>query len=265
MPITINDVRREVLVGLTRIRIHESDSIEVLDGDHPMQPSVKPGAGELTAGDGIRIDGNGEISFAFYNTLTNLDPVTNPTALFIAIWNTEVGGTTGMLSVQDLLLTQVVLPSFMASEGIDTIVFREFGGADQSTSIADLFADNVASLPSVTYGAGFDGGGSTIAAGTEIEVRVEAGFTITGWYIIADQDGDIQFDIWLDTFANHPPTDADSITAGNEPAISSADSGSDLTLTGWTTAVGDGDILKFRVDSATTITRASIYLIGTRT
>jgi len=115
------------------------------------------------------------------------------------------------------------------------------------------------------YGAGFDGGGSTIAAGTEIEVRVEQGFLITGWFIIADQSGDIQIDIWRDTFANYPPTPADSITAGNEPAISSADKGDDQVLTGWDTTVNDGDILKFVVDSATTITRMSIYLIGTRT
>ncbi len=40
MSITIQDVRREVLTGISRIRIIDSDTIVVADGDHVMQPSV---------------------------------------------------------------------------------------------------------------------------------------------------------------------------------------------------------------------------------
>ena len=79
MPITINDVRREVLVGLSRIRIHDSDTIEVADGDHPMQPSVKEGIVTGPGGGGTveRIPkwsgvGNELVDSAFQHlTLTN--------------------------------------------------------------------------------------------------------------------------------------------------------------------------------------------------
>jgi hypothetical protein len=38
----------------------------------------------------------------------------------------------------------------------------------------------------------------------------------------------------------------------------------DTTLTGWTTAVAAGDILRFNVDSATTVTRVTLSLTATR-
>ncbi len=44
MPLTIQDVRREVRTALSRVRILDSDTIEISAGSHPLQPSVKTGA-----------------------------------------------------------------------------------------------------------------------------------------------------------------------------------------------------------------------------
>jgi len=78
--------------------------------------------------------------------------------------------------------------------------------------------------------------------------------------MLADQSGSIVVDIWKDTYANFPPTDADSITASAPPTISSAQKSQDSTLTGWTKSISSGDILAFNVDSCATITRVTISL-----
>ena len=78
--------------------------------------------------------------------------------------------------------------------------------------------------------------------------------------MLADQTGSIVVDIWKDTYANFPPTDADSITASATPTLSSAIKAQNNTLTGWTTSIVAGDILRFNVDSATTVQRVSIIL-----
>ena len=105
-----------------------------------------------------------------------------------------------------------------------------------------------------------DGGGSAITTGVKGYVRVPFDCTITKCTLLADQTGSIQIDIWKDTYANFPPTDADSICGGNEPAISSAQKYEDSTLTGWTKTISAGDILAFNVDSCSTITRVVITL-----
>ena len=106
-----------------------------------------------------------------------------------------------------------------------------------------------------------DGGGAVISTGTlPTAVRIPDACTITGAYLLADQAGSIVVDIWNDTYANWPPTDADSITASAPPTISAATKSSDTTLTGWDTALAAGDILRFNVDSCSTITWCVLVL-----
>ena len=81
---------------------------------------------------------------------------------------------------------------------------------------------------------------------------------------LADQTGSIVVDIWKDTYANFPPTDADSITASAPPTISTATKAQDATLTGWTTSIAAGDILRFNVDSVTSIQRVTLSLKVTK-
>lgn len=70
--------------------------------------------------------------------------------------------------------------------------------------------------------------------------------------IFGDASGSGVVDIWKDTYANFPPTDADSITASAPPTLSSAVKNSDSTLTGWTRTINAGDILYFNLDSVAT-------------
>ena len=111
-----------------------------------------------------------------------------------------------------------------------------------------------------TSGITIDGGGSAITTGVKGYVEVPYAGVITNVTMLADQSGSIVVDIWKDTYANYPPTDADSITASAVPTISAATKSKDSTLTGWTTTVAAGDILGFNVDSASTVTRVSLVL-----
>jgi len=106
----------------------------------------------------------------------------------------------------------------------------------------------------------FDGGGSAITTGVKSFIQMPFACTITKAVLLADQSGSIVIDIWNDTYANHPPTDADSITASAPPTLSTAVKSSDSTLTGWTTAIAVDDILAFNVDSATTVTLVTLIL-----
>jgi len=109
-----------------------------------------------------------------------------------------------------------------------------------------------------------DGGGAAIATGVKGDVEIPFGLTITQATLLADQSGSIVVDIWKDTYANFPPTVADTITASAKPTLSSAAKSQDATLTGWTTSVSAGDILRFNVDSASTVTRVVLSLKYTK-
>ena len=122
------------------------------------------------------------------------------------------------------------------------------------------YVDN--STPTVIHktGISIDGGGDEITTGEHGFIYLPFSGTIKSVTLIADTTGSIKIDIWKDTYANYPPTDADSICGGNEPEISSGVKYQDTTLTGWTTTVSDGDVLKFNVDSCATITKCTLVL-----
>lgn len=105
-----------------------------------------------------------------------------------------------------------------------------------------------------------DGGGVTITTGIKGDLEIPFACTIVAATLLADQSGSIVIDIWKDTYANYPPTVADTITASAKPTISTATKSQDTTLTGWTTAITAGDTLRFNVDSVTTIQRVTLSL-----
>lgn len=100
--------------------------------------------------------------------------------------------------------------------------------------------------------------GAPITTGIKGDVMVPFACTITQVTLLADQVGSIVLDIWKDTYANFPPTVADTITASAKPTISSGIKYQDATLTGWNTGIVAGDILRFNVDSVATFTRVHV-------
>jgi len=166
---------------------------------------------------------------------------------------------------------------FAHANSANEITFRGASGMAAATYIFPP-TDGATFAPLVTNSAGqmswlalksnctftIDGGGSAITTGVKGYVRVPFNCVITGWDIVADQSGSIVVDVWKDTYANFPPTVADTIAGSEKPTLSSAQKNQDLSLSTWTTNLTDGDYLGFNVDSVSTVTRVTVTLICTR-
>jgi len=114
-----------------------------------------------------------------------------------------------------------------------------------------------------------DGGGVAITTGIKGDIIIDFDCTIQCATMLADQSGSIVVDIWKTTYALFQtgvhPVNADSITAAAPPTIAATDKDQDCVLSGWTTAINAGDVLRFNVDSCATITRVTVSLKLLRT
>lgn len=110
-----------------------------------------------------------------------------------------------------------------------------------------------------------DGNNAVIQTGIKVDIPFPEACKIVGWTLLADQSGSIVIDLWKDSYANYPPTVADTITASAKPTISSATKNQSTTLTGWTTSIAAGDTIRVKVDSITSLTRATLTLTVIKT
>jgi hypothetical protein len=138
------------------------------------------------------------------------------------------------------------------------------GTLDARSGIKLPDGNTITSVASSSVQVVFDGGGSDIEAGTMIDVVVPFSGTIVSATLLASQEGSIVVDIWKDTYANFPPTEADTITASSKPTLSSANKYSDSTLSGWTRTFVSGDIFRFVVQSCSGITNSILSLSVSR-
>lgn len=105
------------------------------------------------------------------------------------------------------------------------------------------------------------GGGGPILTGIKGALYIPFNCTIVRATALADQTGAIVVDIWKDSYANYPPTDADSITASAPVTIGSGNVKSqDSTLTGWDVDIVGGESLHYNVDSVTNLTWCLVSL-----
>lgn len=138
--------------------------------------------------------------------------------------------------------------------------------AGSTGEVADAGHRHARATERVVYEFVIDGGGSVITTGVKGDLYVPDAFTLTGWAILLDQSGSIVIDVWNDTYANYPPTVADSLNAGGgtKPTVTTATKNKDTTLTSYDTSIPADSTLRFNVDSITTATRAVIALFGVR-
>ncbi len=127
-------------------------------------------------------------------------------------------------------------------------------------------ASGVASVSTLkrTVGMLIGDGTNVISTGVQGFVSCPVAGTITKVRLLssdaASTSGSIVVDVWKDTYANYPPTVADTITASAKPTITTATKSEDSTLTGWTTSVSAGDVFGFKVDSVTSLKRVTVEL-----
>ena len=119
-----------------------------------------------------------------------------------------------------------------------------------------------------SFGITLDGQGGVITTGLKGQITIPYAGTITGWEItsVNNTSGSIVIDLWKDTYANYPPTVADTITGSEKPTLSSATKNQDLSLTTWGTgtSVSANDVIFFNVDSATLVTLIQLTIFITK-
>ena len=149
----------------------------------------------------------------------------------------------------------------------DTFTGRTLTGTADQVTVTN--GSGVSGNPTVSLAANartvtityvIDGGGSVITPGQKGHIEIPFAMTISGWTLVSDQSGSLIIDVWKDSFLNFPPTVADTIAGSEKPTLSAVQKNQDLTLSTWTTAVTAGDIFAFNVDSATTVTRATLSI-----
>lgn len=112
--------------------------------------------------------------------------------------------------------------------------------------------------------AAFDGGGSDVAVGSACDIRMPYAMTISKVTVLGDAAGSISVDVRVDSLANYPPLAGDSIVGASPPQLSGSASSEDSTLSGWTTAIAAGSVLRFVVSACSGIGRATVIIEGVR-
>jgi hypothetical protein len=101
-----------------------------------------------------------------------------------------------------------------------------------------------------------------VSPGTGIYVDIELPFagTWTGWSVYNDAGGSITYDVWVDTYANFPPTVADSCTASDKPKTTNA-AKAQGACSGWNSATFlAGSVARINVDSTSGLGRSVLVL-----
>lgn len=95
-----------------------------------------------------------------------------------------------------------------------------------------------------------------------VDLLISQGMEIVGIYILTGGGaGSCVIDVWKDSLANFPPTVDDTIFSSGKPTISNDVKYQDTTLTGVDTTLAAGDTLRFKLDSSSTFTHISIFLV----
>ena len=188
-------------------------------------------------------------------------------------FDSQIGGEIDGIKVADYVpksyrksakvMARDIVLAVAAAHGADELAVQDLA-SDAATDGQVAKANGVGAVAFEDDEAGFsfiiDGGGSAITTGIKGDVEMPFAGEIASVRMFADQTGSIQVDVWKDTYLNFPPTSADSITAVAVPAISSSSKYEDTVLTGWTKTFAKGDVLRFNVDSASTVQRCTLSL-----
>ena len=85
--------------------------------------------------------------------------------------------------------------------------------------------------------------------------------TIQVCRMLGNPSGSIVVDLWVDDYANYPPTDADSIVASSPPTISGGVKSEDSIITGWIKNLKAGEMILPNIDSVENMSWAKLVLL----
>jgi hypothetical protein len=125
-------------------------------------------------------------------------------------------------------------------------------------------SDGAGGAHSVGFQVTIDGGSDPITAGDKFDLELPWDIVLQSVTLLADQSGSIVVDLWRADYSAFPPTSVGSICASALPTLSSSDHSQDTTLSGWTTTLSKGQVLRVHVNSASSVQRVTLSLKGTR-
>lgn len=207
--------------------------------------------------------------------ITSADGMMHIQPLVAGLWE-NVGNTTRLITPYDIDIQNMSLLNVLGIDGVNiTALNGTVSGhttaiislqSDMSDAQADIIdnTDDITALKNIAIVFIIDGGGGVITTGIKGHLDIPFDCSITGWILLADKSGSIVIDVWKDTYANFPPTVADTIAGSEKPTLSAVQKNQDLSLGTWTTSITAGDILAFNVDSCSTITRITLTILATR-
>lgn len=118
----------------------------------------------------------------------------------------------------------------------------------------------------VVLAASFGDDANVVLVGSTAVLQVPFDATIASYTLLASTPGSIILDVQKDSYANYPPTSADTICGPGgsaRPTLASSNKTTNSTLTGWTRTVVAGDVLRITVVNCSAITRAVLQLVLT--
>jgi hypothetical protein len=110
-----------------------------------------------------------------------------------------------------------------------------------------------------------------LTTGAYVDLYVDFAFTISQVTMLADQTGSVVTDIYVCTEAQYDagathPVAGDKITASAPPTITTATKSQDSTLSGWTTSISAGRVIRAIITgSPTSVTQVTTSLKIART
>lgn len=130
---------------------------------------------------------------------------------------------------------------------------------DDAPSEAPPGLNNVRTTAGLVFA--FDGNGAAPPANSTVDLYVPFACTIIAATTLADVSGSCVLDIWVKAFStSSPPAVGQTITAAALPTLSTATGANDTTLTGWTTSIPAGSMVRVNVNSASILTRIVLTL-----
>lgn len=101
---------------------------------------------------------------------------------------------------------------------------------------------------------------TSIQSGVAGDLEIPFNCTITQWSLLGNATGNVVVDIWKSSYSTFPPIVSGTITGSEKPTINNASKNTSTTLTGWSSTLNSGDILRFNVDSCDGISKATLSL-----
>ena len=141
------------------------------------------------------------------------------------------------------------------------LVFTDPPGATDSVYVVGLSttADLTRTINFVV-----DAGSAPMSSGIKGDMTLDVTGKVISWTLIADQDGQVQFDIKKSDYANFP--NFSSICGNERPQLGDITSGVEgrinrnTTISSWSPTLNSGDILQFEIVYALNIQRCVVSL-----